>query len=435
MNLKLLTILIIAATIRAGAFFYPHDSWDQRYYASLAMKLDSGGFKEYNLQNVVFNKLPGTEGVEISKDYHSDHTLLGDFRKHGFTYYDEPLFYEPPLFPYLIKFSHDVFAQHKKFVYIDHQTWIESQKNGSLHFFRNSFYNSIVPFTFSLLSIVIIFWFCSRYINEDVAFYSSLFLTVSPVHVLTATKVWTDSIGLLFYCSTLFFFYIAYKKNSDFNMILSGIFCSLAVLSRISDLSIIFIVVIYRLYLYKDNFRKSFWGAIDKKIIIFFGLFVLLTFPWFSTTTRIFGSPLHLPYQKNFSDLFPFVNFELHRPWFTYIVDIMVQNPIWLLFLLFPFYPLENELKFLIIVWSAVPLLILTILPMILQVPIHDIYALPVYPALSIGAGYVFYKINKTSTLKALPFKLLMLISVLWSISLSFKYAYVLLADCINVPL
>ncbi|MFI5205742.1 MAG: ArnT family glycosyltransferase, partial [Candidatus Paceibacterales bacterium] len=210
---------------------------------------------------------------------------MGKFRKGGFIYYDEPLFYEPPLFPYLLKFSHDIFAPHKKYIIIDTKTWAKSLKKGVPRFFSNSFYNSIVPFTFNLLSIAVLFLFCSRFINNDVAFYAGLFLAVSPAHVMTAMKIWTDSIGLLFYCSTLFFFYLAYKKNSVLYIILSGILCSLAVMSRISNLGILFVLMIYRLYLYKDNFKKSLAGVLDKKIIIFICLFLLLTFPWFFTTT------------------------------------------------------------------------------------------------------------------------------------------------------
>jgi 4-amino-4-deoxy-L-arabinose transferase-like glycosyltransferase len=433
-SLKLLIILFIAAIIRAGTFFDSHHSWDQIFYSSLAMKLDTGGFKDYSLQNVAFKKLPGDGGVEIYKDHNRENTLLEKFREHGFTYYDEPLFYEPPLFPYLLKFSHDIFAPHKKYLFIDIGTWARSQKKESLHFFRDSFYSTIVPFTFNLLSILIVFLFCSRYFNKDVAFYAGLFLALSPAHVMIGMKIWTDSIGLFFYCLTLFFFYIAYQKNSILNIVLSGIFCSLAVLSRISDLSILFIIAIYRLYLYKDDFKKSYWGFIDSKMILFFGLFLLLTFPWFSTTTRVFGSPLHLPYQKNFADMFPFVKFELHRPWFTYIVDIIVQNPVWILFFIMPFYPLENRLKSLLIIWAVVPLLILTILPLTAQIPIHDIYALPVYPAISIGAGYVFYKITNTSALKAVLINLFMISSLLWSLYLSYQYGYMLYADCIDVP-
>ena len=349
MSLKFLIILTIAAAFRVGGFFSPHDSWDQLYYSSLAMKLDEGGFKEYNLQNVAYRSLPGIQGSEIYKENRQEFTLLGKFNKHGFTYYDEPLFFEPPLFPYLLKYSHDLFAKHQKYVFIDANAWAKSRKYSSPHFFKNSFYNSIVPFTFSLLSIVLIFLFCAEFINEEVAFYACLFLAVSPVHVLTGTKIWTDSIGLFFYCATLFISYIAFKKDNLFSAVLAGILCSLAIMSRIANLNLLFVLLIYRLYLYRDNFKKSLAGVIDKKIITFTGIFLLLTFPWFSTTTRLFGSPLHVPYQKNFADLFPFVNFELHRPWFTYIVDIISQNPIWILFFLIPFYTLEKELKSLLV--------------------------------------------------------------------------------------
>ncbi|MFI5205741.1 MAG: hypothetical protein ACHQVK_02270 [Candidatus Paceibacterales bacterium] len=67
MVLKFFIILFFAASLRIGGFFFPHESWDQKYYSSLAMKLDTGGFKEYNLQNVAFRSLPGTQGVEIYK--------------------------------------------------------------------------------------------------------------------------------------------------------------------------------------------------------------------------------------------------------------------------------------------------------------------------------------------------------------------------------
>jgi 4-amino-4-deoxy-L-arabinose transferase-like glycosyltransferase len=433
---RLLIVIAFAAAFRVGAFFCPHSSWDQLYYSSLAMKLDTGGFKDYNLQEVALKKVPGITASEIYREPDDTKTVIGKFKKKGFTYYDEPLFYEPPLFPYLLKFAHDIFAPHQKYLYMDLKTWKQNRQEGGQHFYGNPFYTAIVPMTFSFLAVILVFLFCSKYINEPTAFYAGVLLAVSPVNVMTATKIWTDSTGLFFYCATLFAFYIAYKKDKDdyFSIIYAGVLCALAVMARISNLNIFVVLFMYRLYLYKGNFKKSPLGFIDRKALIFAGLFLFLTFPWFSTVTSVFGSPLHMPYQKNFDKLFAFVNFEMHRPWYTYIVDIIVQNPGWAMFFLLPFFPLESALKSLLLIWAFVPLVILSILPKIMQVPIHDIYALPVYPAFSIGSGYVLYKMTSSPGLRTALFTVLILCSVLWSMFVSFKFTYSLCADCISFP-
>ncbi len=431
----LLIILITSVFFRVGTFFYPHSSWDQRYYVSLAMKLDTGSFADYNLQKVAFRKLPYAQGYAIYKDDNPHNTLLGKFNAMGFHYYDEPLFFEPPLFPYLITWSHHLLSPHQPYIYLDKREWKRIRTNSWPRYFPSNLAYALVPFVFSILSIVLVFMFCKTCINAETGYYAGLLLAVSPAHVMAGTKIWTDSIGLAFYILTLIFFYLAYRRNSVFAIILSGIFAALAVMSRISNLGLLCVLMAYRLYLYKDDFKKSWLGFLDLKALAFTLLFLVLTLPWFSAVIQVYGTPLHVPYQKNFAHFFAFVNFELHRPWYTYAVDIFAQNPVLALSVLLPFFPLEKTLKSMLLIWAVMPLLVLTILPKVFQIPVHDIYALPVYPAMAIGAAYVFQNITGKSWAWLLGGYALLLPSLLWSSYLAVKYTYVLMTDCIPVPL
>jgi len=437
-NPTFLCILALAAVLRMGTFFYPHNSWDEIYYSSLAMKLDTSGFKEYNLKNVVFNKLPGAQGVEIKKVYNSDNDLISKQKRRGLYYYDEPLFYEPPLLPYLIKFSHDLFARGQKHLYIDLNAWVYAHKNHLPAFFKQEFYKTIVPFTFSLLSICMVFWFCSKFINETTAFYAALFQAVNPVDIMAANRIWTDCIAAFFFTSTLFLFYIAYKKDSLSIILLSGICCSLALLTRIFSVSLLPIAALFRIYLFATSPKKAIYEIADKKTILFLATVFLITLPWFWTTTHVFGSPLHLPYSKNLEKLFPFVYFILHRPWFIYPVNILSQNPIWALFIFAPFCALNKQIKFLLGLWILVPLLLLTILPVLSQVPKEDRFALPVYPAITIAAGFVLAELDKKlrveNTLLKLLLNFLTLVSLFWSLKIAIYFTYSHLSDTIAFP-
>jgi hypothetical protein len=432
MNKRFWLVIIFAAALRAGTFFHPHDGWDELFYNALAMKLDTGGLQQYNLRGVAVNKIP-PNGWEIVINYHTDKTVLGEFRRKGFTYYDEPLFYEPPLFSYIIRFSHDLFSEDGKYYIYTRSAWEKAKHEGRVHYLKELFYAAIVPLFFSLLTIALVFWFCSKYINENTAFYASLFLAVSPIHVLAGSKIWTDSSGAFFFTSALLCFYLACLEDSMTWTLLSGMLGAFAVLTRVSNLMLLPITVVY--FLYHNRLKKFPNNLFDQKMALFLSLVFLITLPWFLTVNQTFGFPLHLPHaQNNYEKLFGFVNFVRHRPWFTYMLNIVVQNPAWILLLLIPVYPLNKDLKFYLMIWIFIPLTVLTVLPMFLFVSIEDRYALIVYPAISVCAGYVIGENCKKPLLQRVWFYLFVLFSLIWSFSLIYKYVYVVVSDSIPYP-
>jgi len=436
-DLKFLIILVFALLLRIAAFYIPHDGWDQIYYTSLAMKLDTLKLSDYNLRDVSIKELSGAGGREIYKSSKSPNDLLHEQKRYGLYMYDEPLFCQPPGLSFLIKISHDLLAQGKGYVYSTHRAFYYAKKRHFPYFFSEEIYKSIIPLTFSLLTICLVYWFSVTYINLPTAYFATLFLAVNPVDIMSASKVWTDTMASFFFALTLILFYMAYKKNNVFIMLLSALACAAAIWTRTPSLFLIPIVFFIKLYYFELSPRKSIWELVDIKIILFLLAVFTLTLPWFELNVRLFGSPMHIANQKNLGDLFPFVYYVMHRPWYTYPVNIFCQNPLWVLCFFIPFFPIDRQIRFLLCVWSITPILILSLLPRFAFVSIEDRYALPSYPAICLAAGYVLSQIHhRYNQVRwvGIVLNILTGLSILLSVIIAVYYVYYKMVDCIPFP-
>lgn len=429
-------VAVFAFSLRLGTFFQSHNTGDQVFYTAVAMKLDKFGFNGYNLQEVGLRKI-NDHTTLIIHEKNPERTLLAVHKKDGFNFYDEPVFYAPPVLPYLIKFSHDIFAGGKDYLMAKKPQFNDK---GLPRFLKFEFYRTIVPFSFSILTIILLIIFCKTYFNRHIALYAALLLSVSPIDIMSSSRVWADTALTFFIALSLALFYIADEKKNIFYAILGGISWGLAILTKTSAIALISIVGLYHLWVNKERL-KGFNGVIsvlfDRKLWAYAITAFLITLPWFWVITKTFGNPLHFPSQENVLEVMNWFKMVRSRPWYTYPADIAYQNPLLALSAVSLSLSFKNrKAKFLLVTWSLVFFLALTLLTKGKE----NRYMLPAYPALAVLAGCVLYRIKEAFNLRIakrsgdIAVLALIAVSAFWSVRLAFMYVFFTPMDWLPIP-
>ena len=307
--LPILLVLGIAFWIRSNTFWLPHWRGDQSQYIALAMKLDYLGLEGYNLRRATINFLnpavpdqqsPEGDLVYVTLAEEADEGgVLKVLKGVGQAYYDEPLHMRAPLFPYVLMWSHRLFAQH-------HQPYIISKANlgegvktkRPKLIFKSQFWAVIVPLFFNLCVIVMTYVLGKKLFNERVGIYAAFLMGTNPVGVVTAQKIWAEDLTLFFLLFSVILFSIFYPKKKMLGIFIAGIMAGGAVLVK-QTAGIILVVIGLYLWLLAD--RKSgsvpivLKGTLSKEFWIYTAGVMLASGFWFIKVFQTYGNPFHLP--------------------------------------------------------------------------------------------------------------------------------------------
>lgn len=129
----------------------------------------------------------------------------------------------------------------------------------------------IVPIIFSLLSIIYIYKLIEFYHNSRLALFSTFVYAILPLNVFFTRVLMPESGMILFSIAALYYFsrFTKYEKQMDF--ILSIIFTTLAFLSKLSSVYLIFPLAYIVFLKYKFKFITN------KRIWLFFLITLLIT--------------------------------------------------------------------------------------------------------------------------------------------------------------
>jgi len=260
-------------------------------------------------------------------------------------------------------------------------------------------------------------------------------LSISPIELMTSSRIWTDD--LLTFCVTTAFllYYIAGERRNIVLSFLAGIFGGLAILTKPSGNTVIVIILAYEL-LKGRIFAKEFFA--------FLLSCVLLSMPWHWQMFRTYGSVFYLPISTQpdllSQDWFKFV---FNRPWYMYLVNPPVQTPLFFLAYagaLSIFTRCKNEQerlkrdnKIFLLLWTVI--FIASFL--MTKVGREMRYILPAYPAIALLSGAVLEAVeNKLGKMFGGPVgSALVILAILlcswWSVSLGFKYISSNLAEIV----
>jgi 4-amino-4-deoxy-L-arabinose transferase-like glycosyltransferase len=425
-------VLLLAALLRCGTFFIGHGTGDQIFYHAVAMKLEKEGLAGYSLQNVALS--PAGAATEIVTTEDSDKTLLTFQRSHqGFYAYDQPLFHAPPLLPYMIMLVHRALAPDLPYRYQSYD-----RKGG---FDSTELHLTLVPYLFSLLTVVTVYAWGLLLFDVRTALCAAILLSVSPMDILCASRVWPDALVSFGTCSSLLLYHWSSSRRSPWWAVAAGLLTGMAALVKVTGLFAIVIVLVHAMVSLE---RPE--GQARSKIIfrpaLFIGTALLVTLPWFLLVYQTYGTPFQIPFQRNIERVNAWYAFVRHRPWFMYPLDLLVQNPAWILFLVAALdKTLETSTRYLLLIWPLAIWFCFAAFPVFSpMVGLENRYLLPAYPAMALlaakGATSLYEKLAARP--KATGYKLalsgFLIAAALASATMGIQYAYVRHVDEIVLP-
>jgi len=304
--LLLAAILGFAFLIRINTFWISHWSGDQCHYLCLAMKLEKGGLKDYNLRGLdVFTiELSKNEADTISlvfptKARENDKGMILNARvAMGLSYYDVPLFQNAPGFPLMLMLSHKLFSAASQ----PHSTVLTrlGQANKILAetkpkvVFQAQFFAVIVPLFFSILTIALIFFMGRRLFSEEVGLYAAFIYAIDPVNIFTSQRIWADDMLTFFIALSVFIFMLALDKEKPAISLLGGLACGIGILAKQTALIIVPVIWVFTILLNKEKIRspKDALKIIFNPYIGFFlaGAVIISGF-WFYKVYSVYGTP------------------------------------------------------------------------------------------------------------------------------------------------
>lgn len=245
--------------------------------------------------------------------------------------------------------------------------------------------------------------------NLVVAFFSSLFISLDPLHILFSRSTFEDIPATFFIISGIVFFLKYIKSYKDYNLILSGILFGLAVSCRLYSVFIIFVLLCIAIVKSRNIPAVSFY--IVYLVFLPLLIYILVYFPWFqrgySITEWVQMQSDALREISSVKEFHPilmelkgperwFISFigiafckESHEGWSNYFA-IMNNLPLWIftfpaLIYLILFGIIQKNINILLI-----PLLFFTLyIPfLIVDRPIFLYSALPVIPFAFIAISY-----------------------------------------------
>ncbi|MBN3037814.1 MAG: glycosyltransferase family 39 protein [Candidatus Omnitrophica bacterium] len=431
----LLVILIFAFILRMPTFTLAHDNGDQLIYLGLAMKLDRFGLCEYNLQGVDLRRDDSNLRFVLSEDLQG--SLLNDLIKAGAVYYDEPLFHRPYVFSYTLMLSHRIFSGDEPYSVLqasarDQQGRLYVKEAPKLWF--SQLYAALIPFLFSLLFIFGTYLLARRFFSEKTALISAFLITISPIEILCAQRIWADTMLSSFVLLSVFLFFLAKDKNSLLLSFLSGVSCGISVLIKQSGGFIFIALILSHLWQNRHGLTKAdrlLRVIFDRQMLLFaMGVFAVC-FHWFYIITKTYGNPLYNPARlcpelKQQALWFKMLS---QRPRYLLLVSTVYLVPVFVLGYFavivgaFMPKPLGYKRSFLII-W------VLTFLGIFLFLGSRENrYMLPVYPALAILSAIYLERIGAFIDARfkkgygAFFILVILLACAIWSAPIGIKHA------------
>jgi 4-amino-4-deoxy-L-arabinose transferase-like glycosyltransferase len=152
----------------------------------------------------------------------------------------------------------------------------------------NFFTARLASLTLGILSLVLVFLICRRWLNFIPSLAAMLFLALNPTHIEHSAVVMTPVISMFFYL--LFLYLISKKQLSLTTCFFSGVVLGYAQLNQgLAPAVFASLLLVILFYLRKMPNKKD----PIKKIVIGISGYFLVLLPWAIVTWKYFGTPLY----------------------------------------------------------------------------------------------------------------------------------------------
>lgn len=153
----------------------------------------------------------------------------------------------------------------------------------------------------SIFSVILTYYLAREFFSRDVALFSALFLSTNQLFLFFSTKALTETLFMVFLSLSIIF--LVKRKGPPF-LLLSGIFCGLAFMTRYLGTILILAYLLYFLYLFFSGKQKR--RVINELSLLVLG-FLLALSPWFLMNNHYYGNILggYLDNFQVYSDAIP----------------------------------------------------------------------------------------------------------------------------------
>lgn len=310
-------IFALAFYLRQFTFWLPHWQGDQSQYVMLAMKLRTSqgiSFTDYNLRgiNTEVMRIDNPSGTEIIYPYRVPGGKLGSvlevYKGVGLGFLDIPFFYRAPLLPILLAVSHELLAPpDQPFAVIKNSLGKNVMNNRPQLYLKTQLWAAIIPFACSLMVLLAVYLWSRREFGEEAALYASFIMATNPIAILTANRVWTEDLSLLFVIMALLIYRWGLRQGRSILCFAAGIAGGLAVLSNPKALLVALIAGLYTSFVLQPPASKEHRGFVSfvsnaaSRIWtcgpwwLFLAGMTLISCSWFWTIYQHYGNPFWQP--------------------------------------------------------------------------------------------------------------------------------------------
>jgi hypothetical protein len=378
--------LLTAAYLRHFAFFLPSHIGDSSAYQSLAMKLNHGFMRHYDIFHY---SMVRREGNELTDYVWEEDPLKWNARRIRAIYH-RPLHLQPPLYPILIWISHGIFNRGEPYTSVAINKGAAVVRNPPWHFLKAQFYAIVVPYAFSLFTIVWVYLFCLKFFSWREGLLATLLMVSNPLDIAVSSKLYADGIlaSLCFFSLTIFLCSLKEETRRSWVLAaLAGFFLGLAYLTKVTGILFAFGFIAAALV---NPHGAQYWllRLFDRRLLLA-GLICLLTVsPWLLLFYRTYDTFfLNTPADTNNS----WYRLVFGIPVYSYLVGFFWFLPPtavgWAYGLLRLPAPRRYPIEFTFLITSAIYLLAFIIFVKTGTSGVEPRYLLPIYPMLSILTG------------------------------------------------
>jgi 4-amino-4-deoxy-L-arabinose transferase-like glycosyltransferase len=322
------------------------------------------------------------------------------------------MFHQPPLFPAILNWSHDIFAAGKPYRLLA----VPGDKVETIPWrdrLGGQFYACVLPWLSGLLLVVASFWLGREGESGRVGLLAAGALAFSPTFLMSASHVWSDTLLALWVTVGLVAVMRGCRQGNVWWCTAGGLALGLALLTK--NVALLSLAVLGGIVWWM---RAK--GGTGKCVGVSLAFAVLVSAGWFVTIWRVMGSPLFAPTVVGVSQSQDWFRLLNAQPWYAYFVSVPYQMPVLLLGYGAMFRTKWNGLSVVLTVWACVYLVGLTWLSVWDEmIGPEPRYMLPAYPALAVLAATMMERLAKKVGWWAVG--LVGAGAVMWSVSLFVK--------------
>ena len=270
-------------------------------------------------------------------------------------------------------------------------------------------YTSLVPLAFGAVFIVATFLLGRMMSGFGAGVIAALLVAISPAVLFASERLWQD-VPLAAFTTLSMLFLLRFSRSGDSaSFVMAAIAYALAALAKNTALLLAPIVVIaIALRSTRPGGRadgRLRWTA--ARAGLFFLFFLGLTFPWFYTAWRTWGTPFYNAGEEGISKVHPWWIFLKSRPWYTYVVSIVAMVPLYGL----GYYRIVRVIMrrawsedLMLAIWFLLFLVAMTLVTRYSeQLGPDSRYMLPAYPALAVLTASQIVRLGNALEKRASP--------------------------------